>query len=97
MGQVASTSKPLIIYLPDPRTWFERAVSLEQRQEFLIQVEHKLDQLVGPVVIIVGWANDEDSDMDDRTRLVTVPIPSCHSLVKWGLIQIRLFTGGGCI
>lgn len=70
MAQVASTSKPLIIYLPDPRQWFERAVSLEQRQEFLTQFEHKLDQIVGPVVIIAGRMTEEDSDKSDRQRLV---------------------------
>lgn len=70
MLQVASTSRPLIIYLPDPQQWFERAVSVEQRQEFLMQLEHKLDLLEGPVVIIAGRTNEDQSEIDDRDRLV---------------------------
>ncbi|KAG6542138.1 hypothetical protein Mapa_016490 [Marchantia paleacea] len=67
--EVASTSRPLIIYLPDPQLWFERAVSVEQRQEFLMQLEHKLDLLEGPVVIIAGRTNEDQSEIDDRDRL----------------------------
>ncbi|CAM6095308.1 unnamed protein product [Calypogeia fissa] len=69
LSEIAYTTKPLIIYLPDARQWFERAVSLEQRQEFLMQFEHKFDQIAGPVVIIAGRTSEEDSDKSARNRL----------------------------
>jgi hypothetical protein len=35
-----------------------------------LQFEHKLDQVVGPVVIIAGRMSEEDSEKNDRARLV---------------------------
>lgn len=35
-----------------------------------MQLEHKLDLLEGPVVIIAGRTNEDQSEIDDRDRLV---------------------------
>ena len=63
-------TRPLVVYFPDPRQWFERAVPLEKRQEFLERVEAKLDQIEGPVVLIASRTSEEEGDLDDRARLV---------------------------
>lgn len=59
-----------MVYFPDPKQWFERAVNLERRQEFLERVEARLDSLEGPIILISSRTSDEEADADDRTRLV---------------------------
>lgn len=59
-----------MVYFPDPKQWFERAVALDRRQEFLERVEAKLDQIEGPVVLISSRTSDEEAEVDDHTRLV---------------------------
>ncbi|KAL2623524.1 hypothetical protein R1flu_003729 [Riccia fluitans] len=67
--ELASAPRPLIVYLPDPKQWFERAVSMEQRQDFLMQLEHKLDLSEVPVVFIASRTDEDESETDDRERL----------------------------
>ncbi|KAG0607556.1 hypothetical protein M758_8G038000 [Ceratodon purpureus] len=67
--EMSLPSRPLVVYFPDPRQWFERAVALDRRQEFLERVEAKLDQIEGPVVLISSRTSDEEAEVDDRARL----------------------------
>jgi len=67
--EMSLPTRPLVVYFPDPRQWFERAVPLEKRQEFLERVEAKLDQIEGPVVLIASRTTEEEGDLDDRARL----------------------------
>ncbi|KAL3690651.1 hypothetical protein R1sor_004302 [Riccia sorocarpa] len=69
LSEVASSPRPLIVYLPDPKRWFDRAVPVEQRQDFLMHLEHKLDLSEVPVVFIAGRTDEEESEIDDRERL----------------------------
>ncbi|XP_073396851.1 uncharacterized protein [Physcomitrium patens] len=69
LSEMSSRSKPMVIYFPDPRHWFERAVPLDRRQEFLERVEAKLDQIEGPIVMIASRLSDEKAEVDDRARL----------------------------
>jgi hypothetical protein len=61
-----------VVYFSDPMQWFERAVALDRRQEFLERVEAKLDQIEGPIVLISSRTSDEEAEVDDRTRLVRI-------------------------
>lgn len=67
----------MVIYFPDPRHWFERAVPLDRRQEFLERVEAKLDQIEGPIVMIASRLSDEKAEVDDRARLVRFNVFYC--------------------
>lgn len=67
--QMSVPARPLVVYFPDPRRWFERAVALDRRQEFLERVEAKLDQIVGPIVLVSSRISDEELEVDDRARL----------------------------
>ena len=67
-------ARPLVVYFPDPRQWFERAVALDRRQEFLERVEAKLDQIQGPIVLISSRTSDEETEVDDRARLVGIQL-----------------------
>lgn len=69
--QLSPSARPLIVYFPDPKQWFERAVPSSQRKEFLERVEAKLDQLEGPIVLIASRINEEEVDYDDKNRLVS--------------------------
>lgn len=65
-----SPTRPLLIFLPDPKQWFERAVPSVRRKEFLERVEAKLDQLDGPIAFIASRTNEEEFEFDDKIRLV---------------------------
>ncbi|XP_024376047.1 uncharacterized protein [Physcomitrium patens] len=67
--ELSPSARPLIVYFPDPKQWFERAVPSSQRKEFLERVEAKLDQLEGPIVLIASRINEEEVDYDDKNRL----------------------------
>jgi hypothetical protein len=67
---MSQPARPLVVYFPDPKRWFERAVSLDRRQEFLERVEAKLDRIEGPIVLISSRTSEEEAEVDDRTRLV---------------------------
>lgn len=75
MLQMSSPTRPLVVYFPDPKQWFERAVPLGRRQEFLERVEAKLDQIEGPIVLIASRLFEEERDLDDRARLVLYQSP----------------------
>lgn len=73
--QMAPSSRPLVVFFPDPKQWFERAVPSAERKEFLERVEAKLDQLEGSIVLIACRINDEEVDFDDKNRLVSSFFP----------------------
>jgi len=67
--EMTSPTRPLVVYFPDPKQWFERAVPSARRQEFLEQVEAKFDQLEGPIVLIASRTNEEETEYDDKQKL----------------------------
>jgi SpoVK/Ycf46/Vps4 family AAA+-type ATPase len=67
--EMAPSTRPLVVFFPDPKQWFERAVPSSQRKEFLERVEAKLDQIEGPIVLIASRTNEEEVDYDDKKRL----------------------------
>jgi len=69
---MAPSSRPLVVFFPDPKQWFERAVPSAQRKDFLERVEAKLDQLEGPIVLIASRTNEEEVDFDDKKRMVSL-------------------------
>jgi hypothetical protein len=75
MLQMTSPTRPLVVYFPDPKQWFERAVPSARRQEFLEQVEAKFDQLEGPIVLISSRTNEEETEHDDKQKLVSSTCP----------------------
>ncbi|KAG0588419.1 hypothetical protein KC19_2G241400 [Ceratodon purpureus] len=66
---MAPSTRPLVVFFPDPKQWFERAVPSSLRKEFLERVEAKFDQVEGPIVLIAGRTNEEEIDYDDKKRL----------------------------
>jgi hypothetical protein len=72
---MTSPTRPLVVYFPDPKQWFERAVPSARRQEFLEQVEAKFDQLEGPIVLIASRTNEEETEYDDKQKLVSSTCP----------------------
>ncbi|XP_024524191.1 uncharacterized protein LOC9643713 isoform X2 [Selaginella moellendorffii] len=68
LAEVSESYKPLVVYIPDPEIWFERAVPLAQRRVFLEQVEERLDKISGAVVLIASRSND-DPEFERRSKL----------------------------